>query len=112
MRYNIINSGSDGNAIIINDEILLDCGVPFKKLEPYYKKLKLVFISHQHRDHLLESTVKKLAFERPSLRFCVGEFLKDKLIECGVNESNIDILRMMTRIDYRRFFFPACQIIS
>jgi len=71
MNYKIINSGSDGNCILVNNEILLDVGVSFKKIEPYYKKLKLVFISHEHTDHLLPSTVKKLAFERPTLRFCV-----------------------------------------
>lgn len=71
MNYKIINTGSDGNCILINDDILLDCGVSFKKLEPYYKKIKIVFISHQHKDHLLPSTIKKLAFERPTLRFCV-----------------------------------------
>lgn len=48
MQYEIINSGSDGNAIVINKEILLDIGVSFKKLQPYYRKLKCVFISHIH----------------------------------------------------------------
>lgn len=104
MKYNIINSGSDGNAIVVEDSILLDCGISFKKLEDVYKDIKLVFISHQHKDHLLPSTIKKIASERPSLRFCVGEFLKDKLIECGVNESNIDILKLGTRMTYNRFF--------
>ena len=104
MHYKILNSGSDGNAILVNDEILLDCGVTFKKLEPYYKNLKLVFISHRHRDHLLPSTIKKLAFERPSLRFAVGEFLVEELLKCGVNKKNIDILKLRTRMRYKRIF--------
>lgn len=46
MRYNVINSGSDGNAIIIEDILLLDCGVPFSKIKEYIFNLKLIFISH------------------------------------------------------------------
>lgn len=104
MKYKIINSGSDGNCIVINDEILLDCGVSFKKIEPYYKKIKLVFISHIHHDHLLPTTIKRLAFERPTLRFLVGEFLVEKLIECGVKKENIDILKLGTRLTYNEHF--------
>ncbi len=100
MKYKIINTGSDGNCILINDEILLDCGVSFKKIEPYYKKLKLVFISHIHHDHLFPSTIKKLALERPTLRFVVGEFLVDKLLECGVSKKNIDVLKLRMRLTY------------
>lgn len=104
MKYKIINSGSDGNCIVINDEILLDCGVSFKKIEPYYKKIKLVFISHIHHDHLLPTTIKRLAFERPTLRFLVGEFLVGKLMECGVKKENIDILKLGTRLTYNEHF--------
>lgn len=111
MKYEIINSGSDGNAIVLNDEILLDCGVSYKKIEPYVKKLKLVCISHEHRDHLMTSTIKRLTFERPSLRFCVGEFLVDKLIEAGVNRKNIDVIKLQTRLRYKRFFHSSYQII-
>lgn len=111
MKYKIINSGSDGNCILINDEILLDCGVSFKKIEPYYKKLKLVFISHIHHDHLLPSTIKKLAFERPSIRWIVGEFLVDKLLECGVKKENIDILKLRTRLSYNRFFCSTYKVV-
>ena len=30
--YNIIATGSKGNAVVIEHEILIDCGVPFKAL--------------------------------------------------------------------------------
>lgn len=48
MNYKVINTGSDGNAILINGEILIDCGVSFKKIEPYYKNIKLVLLTHVH----------------------------------------------------------------
>ncbi len=74
MKYKIINSGSDGNCIILNDEIMLDCGVSFKKIEPYYKKIKLVCISHEHRDHLLPATIKRLALKDLLLGFVLENF--------------------------------------
>lgn len=111
MKYKIINSGSDGNCIIINDEIMLDCGVSFKKIENYYKKIKLICISHIHKDHLMPSTIKRLAEERPTLRFCVGEFLVDKLLDCGVNKNNIDILKLNMRLNYNRFFCSRYKTI-
>ena len=49
MNYKIIASCSSGNAVIIKDIILIDCGVTFKKLEKYYKKLKIVLLTHIHR---------------------------------------------------------------
>lgn len=32
MTYDILATGSSGNAVVINGEILIDCGVPMKKL--------------------------------------------------------------------------------
>ena len=107
MKYKIINSGSDGNCIILNDEIMLDCGVSFKRIKDDYKKIKLVCISHEHSDHFSEKTIKKLAFERPTLRFCIGEFLLDKLLKCGVNEKNIDVIKLNTKIKYKRFLYTS-----
>ena len=103
MNYNILATGSSGNATIIENEILLDCGVSFAKLKEYYKSLKLVFISHIHNDHFNKTTVKMLAKERPTLRFVVGPFLVDELLQCGVAKKNIDILQIGTRLNYKTF---------
>ena len=51
VKYNIISTGSDGNATILEDFVLVDCGVPYKALEPYVPKLKLVLLTHIHSDH-------------------------------------------------------------
>ena len=40
MNYKILASCSSGNAVIIRDIILIDCGVTFKRLQKYYKKFK------------------------------------------------------------------------
>lgn len=48
MTYEILSTGSKGNATIVNDYLLLDCGISYKKLKKYLKKVKVVFISHEH----------------------------------------------------------------
>lgn len=103
MNYKIINSGSDGNAVLINGEILIDCGVSYKKISDYTKKLKIVLLTHIHCDHFNESTISMLAIKRPGLRFACGEWLKDKLIACGVAQKNIDILTFEQLYDYGLF---------
>ncbi len=103
MKYKIISSCSTGNAVIIRDFILIDCGVSFKKLEKYYKDLKIVLLTHIHSDHFKKETIKKLAEERPTLRFTCCEWLLKPLLECGVNRKNIDVLQIGTRYDYKLF---------
>lgn len=91
MTYEIVNSGSDGNAIIVND-ILLDVGVPYKKIEPYLNKIKFIFISHRHSDHLKPSTIRKIVLEHPNIRFLVGILLVNPLADLGVKIRNILVL--------------------
>lgn len=103
MNYKIISSCSTGNASILRDIVLIDCGVTFKKLEKYYKNLKLVLLTHIHSDHFKKETIRKLAQERPTLRFACCEWLLKPLLNCGVSRSNIDILQIGTRYDYKLF---------
>lgn len=103
MNYKIISSCSTGNATIIRDIILIDCGVTFKKLEKYYKQLKIVLLTHIHSDHFKKETIRKLAQERPTLRFACCEWLLQPLLECGVLRKNIDLLQIDTRYDYKLF---------
>ena len=94
MNYDIINTGSNGNATVIENCILIDCGVSFVRIKPYYKNIKLVLLTHIHSDHFNKTTIKRLAKERPTLRFACCEWLVSPLIECGVNKKNIDILEI------------------
>ena len=80
MNYKIISSCSTGNATIIRDIILIDCGVTFKKLEKHYTNLKLVLLTHIHRDHFKKETIKKLAQEGPTIIFSCCEWLRKHLI--------------------------------
>lgn len=48
MEYEIISTGSQGNATVINKHILIDVGVTFKALKNVYKDLQLVLLTHIH----------------------------------------------------------------
>lgn len=103
MKYEIINTGSDGNAVVINDIILIDCGVTYKALKPYVDKLKLVLLTHSHGDHFRSTTVRRLAAERPTLRWAGGLWMTPLLVGI-VGKRNIDILPSDGRkIDYKLF---------
>ena len=103
MNYNILNSGSDGNCLIIEDTIAIDMGVSYKKLSPYVKKLKIVLTSHIHGDHFNKSTIKRLAKERPTLRFGCCEWLVKDLVDLGVEKKNIDVFKLGKIYDYKDF---------
>ena len=91
MIYSIVNTGSDGNATVIENIIMIDCGLSYKKIKPYVNKLQLILLTHIHADHFNKATIRKLTFERPTLRFGCCKWLVKDLIECGVSEKNIDV---------------------
>ncbi len=103
MTYNIIKTGSQGNAVVINGILLIDCGVSFKALKEVYRGLKIVLLTHIHTDHFNVATIKKLAFERPTLRFACCRWLVNDLIGCGVEKKNIDVLEIGKKHDYKLF---------
>lgn len=92
MTYNIISTGSKGNAVVINGQILIDCGVPYKRLEPVVKGLKLVLLTHVHSDHFKPKTAAALHRERPALRFGCCEWMVKSLLDAGVSKRVIDVL--------------------
>jgi conserved hypothetical protein len=100
MNYKVINTGSDGNAIVLEDIILIDCGVSFKKLNECYKQLKIVLLTHIHQDHFNKKTISKLAIERPTLRFVCCKWLVEDLVKCGVNKKNIDVVEIGKKYNY------------
>lgn len=76
-------------------------GIPFKTLGKYAESLKLVFVSHQHGDHMNLATIKKLHMMRPTVRFCVGDYLYKNLINIGISKNNIDIIKPNRVYDYK-----------
>ena len=90
--YNIIATGSKGNAVVIDQKILIDCGVSFKALSKVYRALKLVLLTHIHSDHFQPTTLRLLAENRPTLRFACCAWLCKPLVDAGVPVSQIDVL--------------------
>ena len=99
MMHNVIATGSNGNCVIYQDTIMVDCGVSFKLIEPYINDIQIVLLTHIHGDHQKLSTIKKLAFERPSLRFACGDFVAKELV--GI--KNVDIVNIVTAVMNQMF---------
>lgn len=103
MNYNIISTGSKGNAVVVNNHILIDCGVPFKALKDVYKDLQIVLLTHIHTDHFKPKTLKRIAEERPTLRFGCCEWLVGDLVNAGVDKKQIDVYGIGKIYDYKAF---------
>lgn len=63
----IISTGSNGNAVFLDGQVLIDCGVPFNKLVEceVVDRVKYVFLTHQHGDHCNVATLKATAVRTP-----------------------------------------------
>ncbi len=99
IQTQVISSGSEGNAVIYNNAIMVDCGVTFKALETVKRSLKIVLLTHKHSDHLKIRTLQRLQAERPTLRVACGDFLLEEL-PCI---KNIDVLQVGKIYDYGAF---------
>ncbi len=60
LRYEVIATGSTGNAVLIG-RLLIDCGVSAVKLKPYIGEIDYVYITHLHKDHITDTAVRYLA---------------------------------------------------
>ena len=99
IQTQVISSGSDGNAVIYNNAIMVDCGVSLKALSEVKRSLKIVLLTHKHGDHLKLRTLQRLQAERPTLRVACGDFLLEEL-PCI---KNIDVLQVGKIYDYGAF---------
>ena len=94
LDYLIIGSGSKGNAILVQTKILLDCGVSYSKLARYLKYIKIIFIGHQHKDHILPSTIQRIAYNYPNIKFVTSSSeVVVKLTQARVPKKNIFYLK-------------------
>lgn len=99
IQTKVISSGSEGNAVIYNNTIMVDCGVSLKALQEVKRSLKIVLLTHKHSDHLKIRTLQRLQAERPTLRVACGDFLLEEL-PCI---KNIDVLQVGKIYDYGAF---------
>lgn len=104
MTFDVIATGSSGNAVVLNKNILIDCGAPFSKVKPYMKDLRIVLLSHCHGDHFNPRTVRALHRERPGLRWGCCEWMVAPLLEAGVDKRVIDVYQQGDTLCYFRLF--------
>lgn len=89
----ISTGGKKGNAVLLNRHYLFDCGVPFGKLKPYLKHIKIVFLTHIHGDHFNLQTIYKLWRTRPLIRFvCSSNLLTDLVVRAHVPMDRIILI--------------------
>lgn len=112
MKYEILQTGSDGNCTIIDGQIAIDMGVAQKVIEPYARNLKLILMTHSHGDHFKRSTVQALAKARPTLIWACGEWMVPFLFEAGVKAKNIHVLPMGQWQAYKEPLFLFVQPFS
>ena len=110
MDYEVLATGSSGNCLILINILALDMGVSVKTVTPYIRRLQLVFCGHEHGDHFKASTVRRLAKERPTLRFCGGPWMAQKFLGAGVLGRNIDVLYAGRMYDYGAFQIEPVQL--
>lgn len=104
--HNVLSSGSKGNCVIYHGSIAVDMGVSYSTIKNHKHALQLVLLTHCHSDHFNISTIKKLAFERPTLRFACGGFLAEYLT--GI--KNVDILNYGKTYDYGLFSISPIKL--
>jgi phosphoribosyl 1,2-cyclic phosphodiesterase len=97
--FNVIASGSAGNAVIYYGRILVDCGIAFSLIKPYLYNLQIILLTHEHSDHFNLSTIKRIASERPTLRVGCGSWMAGFLS----GFKNVDIYEAGKLYDYGAF---------
>ena len=105
VSFEVLSTGSSGNAVIVGREVLIDCGAPFKLIEPHLRALKLVLLTHVHGDHFRVSTIRRIHQERPTVRFGACRWLVKPLLSAGVSERQIDVLTPSQGARY-----PFCDV--
>lgn len=67
LDYNIIATGSTGNAVRI-ENIMIDCGIPFTRMKEDLYKVDSLLITHAHSDHVKPRTLERIRKEFPNIR--------------------------------------------
>lgn len=72
LKYEILGSGSTGNCVVIED-MMVDIGLPYKKIKKYLYDIKYILITHRHTDHVNRNTAKRIKEEFPRIKI-IGNY--------------------------------------
>ena len=104
-EIDIISTGSKGNAVLIDNHILIDCGLSFKELKEYLSKTYKIFITHRHSDHLNLAVLRQIKKHFPYLIKSIYlnedtyNFLLNKDFK-NFSEMNFNIIKNDDIIDF------------
>ena len=90
MKVEIVGSGSSGNAIFLDREVLIDAGVPFGELGDA-SKLHTVLLTHIHGDHMNATTIRKLVVNTDASFLC-NWHVGDALFGWGVPHDRVMVV--------------------
>jgi L-ascorbate metabolism protein UlaG (beta-lactamase superfamily) len=83
MNYKVISTGSKGNCVIIHDDVMVDCGVPFGKIKNDLYDVKYLLITHTHQDHLNIKTIRKIAENFPRIKI-IGNYEVNEIYNVNI----------------------------
>lgn len=109
MTYKVIATGSSGNAALLNGKILVDIGVPYKQIAPYADDIKLVLLTHKHKDHFNAATAQHLHRRHPAIRWVCCEWMVEHLLDAGVSKMSIDVADPYDR-DFALMYTRLCVV--
>ena len=101
ISFEVLSTGSKGNAVIVGKAVLIDCGVPYRIIEPHIRELKLVLLTHVHSDHFSPSTLRRMAAERPLLRFGACSWMIKPMVD---DAAVIDGFKWLSKSYWQQIF--------
>lgn len=90
--YEVIASGSSGNSVRI-ENVLIDCGVPQKKINKALYNVDFLLITHTHGDHLKPSTVNRIQRLFPHIK-TVGNYEVAYKAKVDIVSSNFNQIEL------------------
>jgi len=89
LDYNILSSGSIGNAVRIRN-IMIDCGIAFSKMKEELYKCQYLLITHDHLDHVKPAVLNQIVEQFPNIE--IYSTYKVARINDAVTAINTDYL--------------------
>lgn len=91
MKFKIIGTGSSGNCFLLDETIMIDCGLPYLKIKEHIENVRAVLLTHIHGDHFNIATIRRLSIHNNNIQFYCGSWLKQELINV-IDESQVHVV--------------------
>lgn len=99
----IIASGSKANAVLYDDKILVDIGMPYSKLKDKLASVKLILLTHEHGDHFKSDTLRKIIVNHEDIIFGVPNYLINRFEDLGIDKKRYHIYEIGKVYNYQTY---------